>query len=93
MSMTVLDPTTEADGPAVCLAPGLASLRGRRIGLLDNSKFTVTPFLDAVEEILRTEYGVESVVRRRKQDSSRPCPAEILEELTACDAIISAVGD
>lgn len=93
MSITILDPTAAAEGQAVCLAPGLASLGGRIVGLLDNSKFNVTEFLDAVEEILRTEYRVKDVVRRRKQDASRPCPPETLAELTACEAVISAVGD
>jgi hypothetical protein len=93
MTITVLDPTAAAEGPDVCEAAGLASLSGRTIGLLDNSKFNVTPFLDHVEQILRAEYRVRDVVRRRKHDASRPCPPETMRELTACDAVISGVGD
>ncbi len=93
MTIVVLDPTVAADGPDVREAAGIASLSGRTIGLLDNSKFNVTPFLDDVEQILRSDYGVREVVRRRKHDASRPCPPETMTELTACDAVISAVGD
>jgi hypothetical protein len=93
MSITVLDPTETPEGPAVSLAPGIESLDGRTVGLLDNSKFNVTEFLDFVEEILRTDYHVRDVVRCSKADASRPCPPEIMHELVSCDAVISAVGD
>jgi len=93
MSITVLDPTAKASGKAIPLAPPIESLSGRRVGLLDNSKCNVTPLLDHVEAILRSDYGVAEVVRRRKQDSSRPVSEATLAELGACDAILSAVGD
>ena len=93
MSIRVLDPTAGEEDLAARPAAGLSSLEGRTVGLLDNSKVNVRQFLDHVEEILRTEYGVREVVRRKKPDPSRPVPPEILEDLTGSDAIISAVGD
>lgn len=93
MSIRVLDPTTPPGGEPVRTAPALSSLAGRRIGLLDNSKFNVTPFLDHVEEILRMQYGVAEVVRGRKGDASRPVPPEVLADFAGCDAILPAVGD
>jgi hypothetical protein len=36
---------------------------------------------------------VREFIRRRKPDSSRPAPPEILGELSAADAVISAIGD
>jgi hypothetical protein len=93
MSIMVLDPTAESEGPAAALAPALDSLAGRTVGLLDNSKYNVTRFLDHVEEILRTQYGVREVVRARKRDASRPAPEEVMQSLAGCDAILPAVGD
>jgi hypothetical protein len=91
--MQVLDPTPERPAEVTSPALALASLAGARIGLLDNSKIRVDRFCDFVEEILRTEYGVGDVVRRRKRNASAPAPDDVLGDLLACDAVISAVGD
>ena len=93
MSIIVLDPTPGGTAQAARMAPGLPALAGRTVGLLDNHKFNVERFLDHVEEILRREHGVVAVVRRRKANQNAPVTAEMLAELTACDAVISAVGD
>ena len=91
--MQVLDPTPDRPPEAADRAQPLAGLAGTRIGLLDNSKIKVDRFCDFVEEILRTEYGVADVVRRRKRNASAPAPDEIMSDLLACDGVISAVGD
>ena len=91
--MQVLDPTPERPAEAASRAPALAGLAGTRIGLLDNSKIRVDRFCDFVEEILQADYGVAAVVRRRKRNASAPAPDEIMADLLACDAVISAVGD
>ncbi len=93
MSLRILDPTLDSEAEQVGLAPALSSLEGKVVGLLDNNKLKVKELLDDVEEILRTEYRVKDVVRRRKSDPSRPAPAEVIEDLAGCDAVISAVGD
>lgn len=91
--MKVLDPTPERPPQAASRAPALADLAGARIGLLDNGKIRVDRFCDFVEEILRAEYGVADVVRRRKRNASAPAPDEIMGDLLECDGVISAVGD
>jgi len=91
--MQVLDPTPERPAEAASRAPALTALAGTRIGLLDNSKIRVDRFCDFVEEILRAEYGVADVVRRRKRNASAPAPDDVLADLLTCDALISAVGD
>ena len=93
MSLRILDPTLDSEAEQVGLAPPLSSLEGKIVGLLDNNKLKVMELLDYVEEILRTEYRVKQVVRRRKSDPSRPAPAEVIKDLAGCDAVFSAVGD
>jgi len=63
------------------------------VGLLDNAKIGTARLYDHLEEILRTRFRVREVIRRRKLDSSRPVPPEILGELSAADAIVSGIGD
>ena len=93
MTITVLDPTPGAARAPAARAPRLETLEGRSIGLLDNGKFNVQPFLDHVERILRGEYHVREVVRRCKPNQNAPATPAMLADLTACDAVISAVGD
>jgi hypothetical protein len=91
--MKVYNPTSEVEAAPARQAPPLQSLRGARVGLLDNGKVNVNRFFDHVEALLRSEHGVSEVVRRRKPDVSRPVPPALLAEMSSCDAILSAVGD
>jgi hypothetical protein len=93
MTLRVLDPRQLPEGGAPALAPALASLDGAVIGLLDNAKIGTARFYDHVDEILRSRYGVREFIRRRKPDTSRPAPPEMLAELSGADAIISGIGD
>ena len=93
MSIVVLDPTPGTVARAAAMAPRLPTLAGRTVGLLDNGKMNVQPFLDHVERILRAEHRVAAVLRRRKGNQNAPAPPEMIAELAGCDAVISAVGD
>jgi hypothetical protein len=93
MPLRVLDPRQSAEGEALRLAPALPSLDGAVIGLLDNAKIGTERFYDFVAEILSKEYGVREFIRRRKPDASRPAPNELIAQMSAADAIISAIGD
>ena len=93
MPLQILDPTAEGVAAETTGPNGLASLQGRTVGLLDNGKIHVRELLDNMEDILRTEHGVAHVIRLKKPDASRPAPAEVVAEMKAADAVISAVGD
>jgi hypothetical protein len=93
MGLRVLDPRLDAEGERMTMAPPLRDLKDTVVGLLDNAKIGTERFYDHVESILRSRFGVREFIRRRKPDSSRPAPAEALGELSAADAIVSAVGD
>ncbi|MES2289077.1 MAG: UGSC family (seleno)protein [Pseudomonadota bacterium] len=75
------------------IAPRLATLQGAKIGLLDNTKKNADLLLKAVAEILQSEHGVGETVYCRKISSSPAAPAEMLDELSTCDAVINAYGD
>ena len=89
----VLDPRLDPEQEPLQLAPPLGSLAGATLGLLDNAKIGTARFYDHLESLLRERHRLRDVIRRRKPDSSRPAPAELLRELAAADAIVSAVGD
>ena len=88
----LLDPTSErAPARRECL-PRLASLDGRRIGLLDISKPRGDLFLDRLEQRLR-ERGAD-VKRFRKPTFTKPAPVDLRHEIAVnCDAVVEALAD
>jgi hypothetical protein len=97
MPNAILDPTgtdtTSAPKPAAPRAPRLASLRGKRVGLLINTKQNARPFLEEVGRLLEDEYGV-TLSRRTKVNFAVPEPEDIIKELAAAnDVVITGVGD
>ena len=93
MPLQVLDPTAEDVAVTATDAARLTSLQGSTVGLLDNGKIRVRELLDHMEDILRAEHGVARVLRLKKPDASRPAPTEVVADMKAADAVISAVGD
>ena len=91
--LTVLDPRLSAEGEALQMAPALASLKGAVVGLLDNAKIGTERFYDHVADILTSQYGVREFIRRRKPDTSRPVPDDLLAQMSGADAILSGIGD
>lgn len=94
MADTLLDPTDKVEREQKAFAPRLDTLAGKTIGLLDISKAKGSFFLDRVEEILRSQYGVKEVLRRMKPTVTRPAPEPLKAELIEkCDALIEALSD
>ena len=89
---TVLDPTGEQRPTTRELLPRPASLRGRRVGLLDISKARGDVVLDRLEELLTAD-GV--VVRRyRKPTFARTAPVDLRHEIAEqCEVVIEALAD
>ena len=88
----IFDPTIRA-ATAVIPAPRLTSLRGKRVGFLDNSKEKAEIFLATLAERLTERFTLAEVMHRRKPFYSRVAPPAILEELRqTCDCVITAMG-
>jgi hypothetical protein len=88
----VLDPTHERMPAQRARLPRLASLAGRRIGLLDISKPRGDVFLDRIEARLR-ERGA-GVERYRKPTFTKPAPPDLRQQIAVhCDAVVEALAD
>jgi hypothetical protein len=93
-TITVVDPAAEDVTERFALAPRVASLRGARVALIDNSKHNADRFLDVVETLLVRDHGVAGIERYRKISASVPTPPEILSRLLAgADAAVHGVAD
>ncbi len=93
MPVTLVHPGNETVVKASTPPARLASLKGRKIGLLDISKPGGSFFLDRLEELLRTEYGVAEVVRARKPTFAKNAPQSVIDQLKRVDAVIEALAD
>lgn len=90
MSFAVYDPR----GGSVAVAPPLArrpsSLAGLTLGILENGKEQADVILGRAAELFALE-GVTPVFAR-KPSYSRIAPREVLEQLKACDIVITGLG-
>lgn len=91
--LTLLDPTAQPADLAASLAQRPASFRGKRLGLVDNTKANAHELLEAVLALVKDELEPSEIVRRRVP-ATFPASEEVLDELAAeCDLVIEAVGD
>lgn len=90
--MDVLAPHGVTETVVKSLASRPASLRGLRIGVLDNSKPNADALLGRAAELLMARVGAAEVRRWRKPGSSRP--ATNLDEIAAAtDVVLTGSAD
>ena len=89
--VSVYMPIGEVDTQSKKLAPRLKSIRGARIGILDNCKEFADVVLRGVADVLEREHGVAHV--KFWQKSYLGIPSPYAQEMAAeCDAVINGVG-
>ena len=94
--MIVLSPEGKAQTSAAKIAalPRFSDLRGKTVGLLDNSKPNADKLAERFADLLKKEYGVAKVISRRKLTAQQGAPKEYLDELAAqADFVLSGLGD
>ena len=93
MADDILVPTGFDSQPPKPMAKRLDTLKGKTIGLLDIGFPNGGVFLDRVDELLKTKYGVAETVRRAKPSPARPAKDEVRKELIDdCDAIVEGLS-
>ena len=94
--MIVLSPEGKAQKSSAKV-PGPAQftdLRGKVVGLLDNSKPNADKLAERFAELLKEKYGVANVISRRKLTAQQGAPKQYLDELAAqADIVLSGLGD
>jgi hypothetical protein len=93
-TIRVFDPTSRNAEQEIRLAPRPASLRGLRIGLVENTKHNSSALLIRIAGILEREYGAGSHLLRGKRTAGSPVDERTIEEFkTAVDVAIAGIGD
>lgn len=93
-SMEILDPTVEPRNQPLTFVARPDSLRGKRIGLVENTKHNSDRLLMKIGEILKQEYGAAEVRMWRKHNAGVPAHDEIIEEAKrGVDVVVAGIGD
>jgi len=88
--VSVYVPTGDPAVEAARLAPRLNTLKGARVGILDNCKEFADVVLRGVAEVLERDYGAKVRIGR-KSYLGIPSPFAV-EMAKECDAVINGVG-
>jgi hypothetical protein len=90
----ILDPTVEPRRQPLTYVARPDSLKGKRIGLVENTKFNSDKLLQKIGVILTTEYGAAEARMWRKHNSGVPAHKEILDDAKqAVDVVVAGIGD
>jgi hypothetical protein len=93
-TIRVFDPTSRNAEQEIRLAPRPESLRGLRIGLVENTKYNSSALLLRIAAILEKEYGAKSHILRSKRTPGTPVDQKTIEEFkTTIDVAVAGVGD
>jgi hypothetical protein len=92
--MKIFDPTSRPVERAVEVASRPATLRGLRLGLVDNTKFNSDTLLRKLAGRLAHRHGVTVTVTNRKRSPSHEIDEGGVRALRAqADLVISGIGD
>ena len=94
MELEVLVPVSPPSVAEHPLAPRLAGLAGRRIGLLSNGKANATELLDFVGAGLSERWpGIEIRREIKPHGPTIGAPRDVMGRLCECDAVVLAIAD
>jgi hypothetical protein len=89
----VLDPTWGDDRAVFVEAAALGSIEGATIGIVSNGKQGTRPFFAALADELTTVHRAGEVVIVTKSNYSAPAEAEVMDQASEWNALISGLGD
>ena len=92
--MELLDPTVEQPKQAIDFVPRPSALAGKRVALIENTKYNSDKLLERIGNILKAEHGIAEWKIFHKHNSSVPAHKEIIDEVKAgYDIMVAGVGD
>ena len=92
--LEILDPTVEARKQPLTYVARPDSLRGKRIGLVENTKFNSDKLLLRLGDRLARRYGMTVARMVRKRSPSHEVDEAAIEALRKqSDFVVSGIGD
>ena len=93
-SIPVYDPRGVVESQPLATAPRVGTLKGLRLGLLDNTKWNANKLLRGVRDRLVQKHAFSAVNYYRKESFSLGAAPELIAEIAAHnDIVVTAIGD
>ena len=88
-----LDPRVTIDPKDQPLVPGLDTLAGKVVGIIDNGQANSTTMFQELAQLLQETFDTKEVIFKTKPSHMQGAPKAIMEEiLSRCDAVITGLG-
>jgi hypothetical protein len=88
-----LDPRAVVNPKERPLVPGLDSLEGKVIGIIDNGQSNSTDMFKELAKLLQERLNIKEVLFKTKPSHMQGAPKPIMEDmLKRCDAVITGLG-
>ena len=92
-TLKFLDPRSTVNPQDRSLVPGLDSLEGKVIGIIDNGQSNSTDMFKELARLLGEKLHVKEVLFRTKPTHMQGAPTPMMEEIiNRCDAVITGLG-
>ena len=94
MTQIHYDPRGVVEADSLTSAARAHTLKGKRLAILDNTKWNAGKLLRNIQHGLATEAGLSKITYYRKHSFSMNAATELLDEIAANnDLVITAIGD
>ncbi len=88
-----LDPRVTINPKDQPLVPGLDTLEGKVIGIIDNGQANSTTMFQELAQLMQEKFHTKEVLFKTKPTHMQGAPKPIMEEiLNRCDAVITGLG-
>ena len=88
-----LDPRVTINPKDRPLVPGLDTLEGKIIGIIDNGQANSTMMFQELAQLIQEKFHTREVLFKTKPTHMQGAPKPIMEEiLSQCDAVITGLG-
>lgn len=92
-TLNMLDPRATVNPEDLPLMPGLDSLEGKVIGIIDNGQSNSTSMFQELAKLMQEKYQTAEVLFKTKPSHMQGAPKPIMEEfVNRCDAVITGLG-
>jgi len=92
-TLKFLDPRATVNPQERPAVPGLDSLEGKVIGIIDNGQANSTTMFQELAKLIQEKFNAREVVFRTKPTHMQGAPKALMEDLVnRCDAMITGLG-
>ena len=92
-TLKFLDPRVTIDPKDRPLVPGLDTLEGKIIGIIDNGQANSTTMFQELAQLVQEKFHTKEVLFKTKPTHMQGAPKPVMEEiLSRCDAVITGLG-